>query len=155
MTHVHIIVVLITFLVNEFKIFKNWIWYLTKKKALQFFLIFFQMIKANKQCSMKLPCDNVKILMNGVQSKPLMWGHVTRPRPIRGRGNSDESASRAPRAETGRSQWPGRSCDAGAGPRPRASPASLQSRQQRNPSSGKHQHCATDLGAKFHYFEIL
>ena len=41
MTHVHIIVVLITFLVNEFKIFKNWIWYLTKKKALQFFLIFF------------------------------------------------------------------------------------------------------------------
>ena len=36
--------------------------------------------------------------MNGDQSKPSMWGHVTRPPPIRGRGNSHVGASRAPRS---------------------------------------------------------
>ena len=39
--------------------------------------------------------------MNGDQSKPLMWGHVTRPPPIRGRGNSHVGASRAPRFRDG------------------------------------------------------
>ena len=94
--------------------------------------------------------------MNGDQSKPSMRGHVTRPRPIRGRGNSHVGASRAPRSRDGAEPaLAGAALAVTAGAEQSFSPASLQSRQPRNLSSGQHQLCATDLGAKFHYFEIL
>ena len=71
--------------------------------------------------------------MNRDQSEPLLWGHVTQPRPIRGRGNSHVGASRAPRAETGRSQRPGPVAVTTGAERERDS---LQSSQPRNLSSG-------------------
>lgn len=123
--------------------------YNKKRKHLHFFMIFSN--DPSKQ-TMKLPCDNVKILMNGVQSKPLVWGHVTRPRPIRGRGNSDESASRAPRPETGRSQLPGRGRDCRSRPRARLQPGQSPVTPAEKPELGQASALCYRLGCKISLF---